>query len=1093
MGRKPLNGFLSCRAMIRTRAFAFGVLLTCHLCTVGHADEGTDAEMHFERQVRPILATRCVTCHGPGEQMGAVRLDSKDGVMAAQSRNGLLQTLKGLGTAPAACTLEERFHAAFERWAAEGFPWPSQATVTSAQDRATVTSQHWAFQPLRVSGDHGVATADIDSFIESALKKNGLTNSPSAGKATLLRRLSYVLTGLPPQVIFGNDLADLIQGEDGFDDDTWSKLVDRVLASPHYGEHWARHWLDVARYSDTKGYVYGREEKRWPHAWAYRDWVVNALNEDMGYDRFVQLQIAADQMEDRRDSDLAAMGFLTIGRRFLGVKRDIFDDRIDVVTRGILGLTVSCARCHDHKYDPISSKDYYGLYSVFENSVEKLQWLSDDPSHPDKDKFEQKQKELERTLAQVKAAAETQVRERVSEYLAAQLELDKYPAEGFDQIFKSTDIMPAFVHAWRDQLRLAKEQHDPVFLHWHHFPDSDFKSPPPIALDKANPVVASAFKKSPGTFKEVIETYGTVFREIDQKWNQAKAANPELEQLPDAHEEQIRQVLYGVSSPCRVPEGPLTSVEYYFFTDDINKLWGLTNELSRLILNADPPVRSALALNDRSELAEVRVFLRGNSLNLGDLAPRAYLSHFSKDRSGLFSQGSGRLELARAMTDPANPLTARVIINRVWTHVFGNGLVETPSDFGVRADPPSHPELLDELAYRFMEKGWNLKPLLREMLTSRTWRQASEVDPLKPEHRAALQKDPANRLLWKMNSHRLSFEQMVDTMNAVSKDLELSLGGKPVESVQQVEQNRRSLYTLIDRQFVPAENRVFDFASPDLHIPKRTETSVPQQALFFLNHPFILERARKISSAAGGGEAEEQVQWLFNAILQRSATTQEVAESLAFVREIGPIKAPEPCATARDWSYGYGAFDEKTQRVVHFEKLPHFDGEAWQGGPKWPDAKLGWVRLTAEGGHPGNTKSHAAIRRWTAPRDMVIEVKSQLQHDAVPGDGIRGFVVSSLQGNLASAELHKANQDLNLEDLKVKQGETLDFLVDIRNGLNSDQFIWKVEIHPAEGSVDSPMKWLSHKDFILETRPPMNAWEQLAHALLCSNEFQFVD
>ncbi len=266
--------------------------------------------------------------------------------------------------------LHDQQVAAIAKWVALGLPWPD----SSAQLRSVAmenAEDHWAFQPVQDPPvpelpSSSVVTNPIDAFVLSRLKKAGLSPSPESDRRTLIRRLSFSLTGLPPSP------SDVNQFVASPSEDVYPDLVDRYLASKQYGEHWARHWLDVARYSDTKGYVYAREERFWVHAWRYRDWVVNALNEDMPYDRFLLLQLAADQAEGKRNEDLAAMGFLTVGRRFLGVNRDIMDDRIDVVTRGTLGLTVSCARCHDHKYDPIPTADYYSLYGVFNSCEEQL-------------------------------------------------------------------------------------------------------------------------------------------------------------------------------------------------------------------------------------------------------------------------------------------------------------------------------------------------------------------------------------------------------------------------------------------------------------------------------------------------------------------------------------------------------------------------------------------------------------------------------------------------------------------------------------------------------------------------------------------------
>jgi len=1063
----------------RTLCLAF-VLMPIALSRAAVTPEG---EAFFETEIRPVLATRCVSCHGPEKAEGDLRLDARAPIAGLVEQGGFVRVIRGQSTAPAACVLEARLAESFEQWIELGLPWPGRATVTSAEDRAAAAKRHWAFQPVREPAVPAGSANPIDAFIRSGLAREGLEPSPEADPRTLLRRLSYTLTGLPPGSVNGDRLSVISNTEKLNTDhrspitsDEWAAIIDQTLSSPQYGEHWARHWLDVARYSDTKGYVYAREEKNWPHAWVYRDWVVAALNEDLPYDRFLMLQLAADQLEGKRPGDEAAMGFLTIGRRFLGVKHEIIDDRIDVVSRGMLGLTVGCARCHDHKYDPIPAADYYALHGVFDSSVEKLV-----PLPGGGDAFRKGHGErvatLEGTLTKLRNEAADRVRGRLADYLAAQTELDKYPADGFDQIFQKTDLLPAFVHAWRDYLRDAGERNDPVFLHWHAYratpPDQYSK----VTVSGAHPGIAAAFATPPKDFAEVIGRYAVVLKEAGD--------DPSL-----------RAVTHGPGSPCEVPEGPIVNTETFFDTDSINALWKLENGIAQAIVGAPPGVRVALTLTDRQRPSEPRVLLRGNSLNLGERVPRRLLSVLSGEDRPPFTIGSGRLELAKAIADPANPLTARVIVNRVWAQHFGAGLVATPSDFGTRADPPSHPELLDWLAIWFVREGWSLKKLHRLILTSETWRQSSLGHSGAAARANALAVDPGNRLLWRMNPHRLGYEEFRDAMMAASGELDLTLGGKPVEALKPPFSKRRAIYGRIDRQFVPGVLRLFDFANPDLHIPKRNETTVPQQALFFLNHPLVLERARAVAQAGESQASDpDRVRALFRATLQRDPSDSEIAEALALVDAAKEVVRPEAPPTASDWSYGFGSFDEAAQRVAAFTVLPHFSGTAWQGGEAWPDAKLGWVHLTATGGHPGNDRAHAAVRRWTAPRAMTIAIQSKLVHEPKDGDGIRAFVVSSEMGLLGSAKLHAQTTDLKVEAIAVAAGETVDFLVDIGEGLNSDQFLWSIALRElGEGDGEKPvLAWEAKRDFPADTTTALTAWEQLAQAVLCSNEFLFVD
>jgi len=525
-----------------------------------------------------------------------------------------------------------------------------------------------------------------------------------------------------------------------------------------------------------------------------------------------------------------------------------------------------------------------------------------------------------------------------------------------------------------------------------------------------------------------------------------------------------------------------------------------TNEVDNWILQSPPTARYAVVLKDRDRPTVPHVFKRGNPANLGEEVPRQFVAVVAGPERQPFSIGSGRLELARAIIDPDNPLTARVIVNRVWAHHFGAGLVRTPSDFGTRAEPPSHPELLDWLTSRFIEDGWSLKRLHRRIMLSETYRQASRSgekgqktggDSDQREHPSPYSIDPENRLLWRMNERRLSFEEMRDSFLSAAGQLNCSIGGRAGDLLSP-QFTRRSLYGSIDRQFLPSALRVFDFANPDLHIPLRSDTTVPQQALFFLNHPLMIGYAQALAARTStAGSAQERVQQMYRLAFQRPATAEEARSAVELIElasQEDPVSGPSPTAAA--WQYGYGEFDDVSQRIAHFEKLPHFTGTAWQGGPTYPDSKLGWAQLTSAGGHPGNDRAHAAIRRWTAPRDMQVNLKSTLIHEPKEGEGVRGIVVSSRDGLLNHANVHHRQVELSAEPLTVKAGDTLDFVADIGNKLSYNQFLWKAVITSADPSA---IVFDSERDFGNQSVKRLGPWEQLAQVLLAANEFVFVD
>ncbi len=1119
-GLLPVMRIVSPLSLVRLRPRRLGwacatalAVVKIMLCCLPRAVADDDADRFFESDVRPILVEHCLACHGATEQNGSLRLDSKAALLAGgESGPGavpgsdaslILKAVRRSGelAMPPDEPLTERQVAAISKWVELGLPWPDRFTQLQSTI-AENAKDHWAFQPVNDPPIPGipptsVARNPIDAFVLSRLKQAALTPSPEADRRTLIRRLSFSLTGLPPRPLdVDKFVADPSQ-------DAYSDLVEQYLASPQYGEHWARHWLDVARYSDTKGYVYAREERFWVHAWRYRDWVVKAFNDDMPYDRFLLLQLAADQVADRRDEDLSAMGFLTIGRRFLGVNRDIMDDRIDVVTRGTLGLTVSCARCHDHKYDPIPTADYYSLYGVFNSCAEDLvrldQTVRDDAFETE---LRKRRTALEEKLKSSREESSQRARSRIRDYLHAQTELHKYPPNGFDQVFAKSDLLPAFVRRWEAYLRTAQRQGDSAWVAWHRYADL---SPGEFAAQSSdvcasirtakpgeiNPRVAAAFETPPDNFSEVIDRYGELFAQVDVEWNE-RTKDTQEDSLPDPASEQLRRVMYGPGSPCEVPDEGIVHTETFFDSGTCTALWKLQGDIDRWLIGPEQPLAYALILRDRPAPAEPRIFRRGNILNQGDDVPRQFLAVLSPSERQPFQVGSGRLELAQDIIDKSNPLTARVIVNRVWAQHFGRGLVSTPSDFGLRAERPSHPELLDWLTSRFVEQGWSLKRLHELIVMSATFRQSSLGPPAKADLEHAVQVDPDNRLLWRMNPRRLTFEQFRDSMLAASGELELQVGGKPKDLFNNPSHVRRTLYGLVDRQFLPAILRVFDFANPDLHVAKRSQTTVPQQALFFMNHPLVLRRAQRLAAACRpDATPREAIGTMFRHVLQRPPTDAELNDALQVVAQAAS-ETPAARLTAKDWTYGHGTYNEGSQRVEHFETLPHFTGESWQGGPAWPDAKLGWVQLSAVGGHPGNTRATASVRRWTAPRDMLVRIESELRHEVAAGDGVRAFIVSSQSGQLGEAKVHQSIAQLNTESMPVKKGETIDFVVDIGDVLNSDQYLWKATI--ADQDTSSPTSvWDSMNDFPTNTAKRLGPLEQLAQILFCSNEFLFVD
>ncbi|MFM7185273.1 MAG: PSD1 and planctomycete cytochrome C domain-containing protein [Planctomycetota bacterium] len=900
-------------------------LLVASLIGVSSATAAPEAEDLFETVVRPLLATRCAACHGATTQWASLRLDSAAAALAGGDSGPAV--VPGDPQASHVLTritspdpevrmpppeegpgLTDEQIAAIRLWIAAGAPWPAAATAPPPSPEEAARS-HWALQPVRRPEAPAVVRrswtrSPIDRFALAQLEAAGLEPSPEADRATLIRRATYDLTGLPPTA------AETEAFLEDRSPDAYESLVDRLLASPRYGEQWARHWLDVARYSDTKGYVDVGEGNRFVHSAPYRDWVIRAFQEDMPYDRFVRLQLAADQLAGDDHRDLAAMGFLTLGRRFLGNTPDIIDDRIDVTCRGLLGLTVGCARCHDHKYDPITTREYYGLYGVFQNCVERLEPLPPPPDPPPPPGFAaeraRRQQALDDLTAKHRALGNARLRRRLADYLLAQRSLETFPEQSFVQLSAPDDLLPGLVRRWEVLLKRAELLRDPVFSAWTAYaalPDAEFAAraaaiAPGLAAGPPawNPRVAAAFREPPASIADVAARYADLLAVVEVRWDAACAearcgGRPDPTALPDPDDEQLRQAFFGPASPCVIPDEPLPQTDYLWDYPARQALWKAHHELETCLLSAGGAAPCALVLQDRPTILEPQVFRRGNPADKGEVVPRRWLRLLAGDEERPFVQGSGRRELAAAITDPGNPLTPRVWANRVWLHHFGVGLVDSPSDFGVRSPSPSHPDLLDWLATLLVDGGWSTKAVHRAIMRSATYRQASSGPPGSALARA-IEVDPGNRLLWRMNPRRLSFEQFRDSLLAASGDLDEAAGGPGTDLFGR----RRSIYVTIDRQYLPAVMTAFDVANPNLHAPQRVETTTAIQALFGLNHPFLAGRAARAAEQVSAADPSARVTALYRRVLGRSPSSDERMRAEEFLAEAPGAAGPDQLA-----------------------------------------------------------------------------------------------------------------------------------------------------------------------------------------------------
>jgi len=1072
----------------------------------------------FEKRIRPVLASACYDCHSTAPDAkvkGGLVVDSKEGLLKGgdsgpsvvpgnPKKSLLIEAVeyhnKDLKMPPKEDNrLTDEQVADLVAWVQMGAPDPRVGTAPAMKTISIEESRsHWAFQPIqnppvpKVADKGGFVKTDVDRFILEKLKEKGLTPSPQIDKRSLIRRAAYDLIGLPPTP---EEVEDFVKDKSP---NAFAKVVDRYLASPRYGERWGRHWLDVARYADNTGDRLNRGTPNYPFSWTYRDYVIQSFNEDKPFNQFILEQIAADRVVKGDDkSDMAAMGFLTVGKRFMGNQEDVIDDRIDVVTQGFMGLTVSCARCHDHKFDPIPTKDYYALHGVFSSSVEpeKGPFITPPKETPEYADFKAKLAELEDELADT-ARSEyekslTQLRSRFGEVLLGTYQYGTSKNNAALRSFLREKTVNANAYeAWAKALKKMSNEPGPVMKPWFDYAalsKDEFSGKAAgitakLAKDSnVNPLVASALVKAePKSIEEVSEVYGKLFKGMEKAWADAKANG--VAGMKDEYEEQIRLVLHGPKSPLYLNTKDARTLQLVGGAQIRNFENRVQNKIYTLETTHPGSPARAMVLEDATRPRDSFVLVRGERGRKGDPAPRQFLQILSKDTPQKLNTGSGRIDLAEAIADRNNPLTARVIVNRIWAKHFGEGLVRTISDFGLRAEPPSHPELLDHLSTWFMDNGWSIKKLHRYLMLSGVYQQGS-VDSAKYE-----EVDPANLYLWKMPIHRLDFEAIRDTVLMHGGNLDLAAGGKPVDITENPSPNRRTVYGRVDRFALPEMFRTFDFANPDMTTSVRNPTTVPQQALFMMNSPFVIDQAKlmvqRTDFLARKTDAEK-VKFLFQTLFQRDPSASEISMAQQYL-QAQAAKDVKPVTGKEDWSYGYGYYDPKTKQV-RFRAMTDNTANTYTGGKKG-----GSAYLSAAGGMPGSVAKFGVIRRWTAPKDGRIFISGPLTHKEKEGDGIAARVVSSRAGEVGAWNLKQSRQDVVIEHMDVKAGDTVDFIVDCRANSEGDRFVWLPVIRMEDGP-----EWNARAQFTLPSKSkeqtPLNSWEKLAQALFLTNELIYVN
>ncbi len=916
----------------------------------------------FEKDIRSALSENCFKCHSGNKAKVGLQLDHRAGWIKGSdyravidlknpAQSLLIQAIshtegKDIPSMPEdGDKLPDDTIANLIHWIELGLPWP-----TSDEKASDDPTQHWSFQPIANETLPENSGHPIDYFINQLHKKKGVTSAPAAERRTLYRRASFDLLGLPPK----------FEEQQKFIDDprpdsiAWEKVLNEMLASPQYGERFARHWMDVARYSDTKGYEAGGRERRFVHSYSYRDWLIRAFNQDLPYDQFLLYQLAAEQLVDWTQPEkkhLAALGFIALSKSG-GAKELVIDDRLDTTFRGTMALTVACARCHDHKFDPVSTQEYYSLYGVFANSMEKV----------------------EPTIGKPKTG-------------------------------------PAYENYLTEKAEKQKAVDDFV-----------------------EPKLKDLAEQFPNIANRRIQLIAKLSR-------QDKAGRDKLQRKADD-----------------------------FVADSA--------------MEAD----KAIIVKDRTPALDQAIFIRGNPARRGETVPRQFLSIASSGEPQPFSNGSGRLEMAQAIVNPENPLTARNIVNRVWMWHFGEGIVRTIDDFGIQGEVPDHPELFDWLSHWFIENGWSIKKLNHLILTSQVWQQSSS----NAHTDSNLPIDPENRLLWKFNRKRLDLEQMRDGLLQVSGTLNGAMFGRPVKILEPPYSNRRSVYAFIDRQNLNPVFRNFDFSNPQETTGQRPNTTIPMQALFTLNSDFAQNQAKALSNRSAS--SEDRVAHLHRTVFAAnpSATDRQIADSFITAYESESVGVPLR-QTGSEWSYGWGHVDDTSGKVT-FLPFPHWTGTRWQVAEEFPLTGDPRAFLYNHAGvsHPGNTVEQSAISRWVAPADLEVTVRGRVERKSKQGNGVKVKVVTTSDGLVLNKLLSEKIEFIraDIAKLALKKGDSIYFIVEShQDKSNSDSFNWNPIITDLSGRWS---KWNLEQSFS-GPGETADAWSAYAHALFNTNRFLFVE
>ncbi len=896
------------------------LFLALHFIAFPLSAQNLEQEDFFEEQIRPILADKCQACHNSKLKTAGLDLSIGDGFMRggqngpivsseASQKSRLLQVIgyQGPIKMPPDGKLGEEEIALLTDWVESGAPWPgvkATAVVRDDSGSAGFTEEErrfWSFQKVRkpllpeVKNEAWVKSP-IDRFILARLEQEGVQPATPADKATLLRRATYDLTGLPPSE---QEISDFLTDDSPR---AFEGVVDRLLASPRYGERWGRHWLDVARYADSTG---NDEDHRYPYAWRYRDYVISAFNQDLPYDQFVREQVAgdllpADEPGSINRRGIVATGFLALGPKAIAQQDkmkmlyDVHDEQLDVVSKGFLGLTVTCARCHDHKFDPILTKDYYSMLGMFASTrsfttlgnqvskllftplvaAEKYQRYTDH-----KEGISNKKLEIDDVVDHEMERYNAKLSPHLAEYMLAASPLSGEKGQGAE-IARKTRLEPAILEKWRAYLE-PRAVERPHLKGWRETTKED--------REETARAYQTRFQGRLEEWSKVLEEWRIKVRRMLKEMNMPPPPKPVFEAGRDRF---FHEVYFEEGGPFRLSE---PEQEKVFSVESRQQLAQLRTELKQLEESLPPEPDMACAVED-GESVQQKVFVRGDYNNPGEEAPKAFPAILQKDEPAPAWKGSGRLQLVDWLARPDHPLTSRVMVNRIWQWHFGEGLVRTPNNFGKLGARPTYPELLDYLALRFVEGGWSIKNMHRLILHSSVYGMSSEARGNPSDKKPV---DPENKLLSHFSRRRLQVEEIRDGLLAMDGSLDLTMGGTlqsgfgtdGENSSKRLSLNpetidRRMVYLPLRRANLPTLLNLFDFGDAVMSMGKRASTNVAPQALFMMNSEFVAQRARRLASSLMGEESDEarRVQRAYLITLSRRTQEEELQAGLSYVR-----------------------------------------------------------------------------------------------------------------------------------------------------------------------------------------------------------------